>query len=719
MVEILHSEQKNREANREAELHRAEEEEEDEDRDPVEREEMLRRESKQRKALLNAERLAREQAAVERDNMCDSIWTMCLANRDVIMSSMEESWDYGRSKSEWEAQKAAKEEAEHAEARRKAFMVNPDAIQVSDHWGDPKLTPGEVQLEAAIACEAPVTSEMAGPSDSDTEDAGSLVRTVRGRWGVAPSTGRSSSMTKGGSTTASASGTGSHGGRSDQRRSSSLTKGDRGAGRGVKFTLKRTLQNRKSPPSLAPAMTAAAEFAAMEEEALPESTGDAATSIASDSAGATKEGHNISTTVTDDMDIENPSQDLGSQVGAAYGGGLMEVEDAVLLPSEDGDKRTEGNLGKIGGAVELGASRDVVRPTASKQFVPNASQEGNVVHRVDVTISEPLLAGALRGTGCAREEVNLSQVLREDPFLFRMYWPEGLVLIKGVIKDAPGGQGCPSVNIVQSPSKLVVDALGARITLSSPQESTNGVGFAALCSQNGVNSMNSLRDNIHQLSTHVEQHARGGDERLSRVEHLSEKRVVLDQIGEILEDGAYRYMPALGGIWLAVRHSPSIRQGGNGWITGAETPAVEVRILMRRLHLDDRESIGVLEDESYARKAADSISAAAAAVAAHTGDTSAEGENQQSVGSTAATQNAADYVTALGEDIYDGHVREVVSDVLDDAVRKVMMEGGKPADLRDAVVWKAASTRRARLSHRGMQSPMSRMFSFDSDQDDG
>ena len=92
--------QKNREANREAELLRVEEEEAGEDRDPVERVEMARHESTKRRAVVKEKKMLKKLGEVERDNMCEAMRLMSEVHKSSIAAAMAETRSYGKRKEE-------------------------------------------------------------------------------------------------------------------------------------------------------------------------------------------------------------------------------------------------------------------------------------------------------------------------------------------------------------------------------------------------------------------------------------------------------------------------------------------------------------------------------------------------------------------------------------------------------------------------------------------
>ena len=334
----------------------------------------------------------------------------------------------------------------------------------------------------------------------------------------------------------------------------------------------------------------------------------------------------------------------------------------------------------------------------------------NEMARVKVSCSKPLLANG----DSDREDDNddaedcdyeLDRAMCCDPRLVRMRWEGGLVMVSVIVKDAPGGQGLPGVSLTQSPTKLVIEALGTKITISSPPELVNKDGFAAACSD--VNSVKELRSHLRRLDGHVEEHARGGDESLRLVDNLREKRLVLTQVGEILKDD-YRHLPALGGVWMAAFHTPEVRRDSDEWITGSAIPTLEFRVLMRRRRLSEEGGLLVEEDPLYASEAAAAARKAASesAVAAFVSDDSDGGGREGGI------ETAQDYLAAVGDQIYDAHVREVVKGALDGVVQQIMINGRKAADLRDVVMWRAEESKRQRLKGRGVGKPSSRIFSL-------
>ena len=277
--------QKNREANREAELNRAEEEEAEEDRDPVEREEMLRRESKQRRAEVDQENLLKRLAEAERDNMCDVMWTMCLVHKKSVTAAMAETRNWGKRKARWE-----REQAELATAELAPTALAPrhggGEGDVPGHWGEQgmQLSPGSgspggaVAAAAAAAAAAGVAalaaSEPASVAVGEANDESSCLEPVlkkaRGQWNVLPSTlpARASPASDGGGRSHGGGGGGGSGSMRDLRKPASIR------GFKLKFKDKRTLgrKARAAAPPLPPAMAEAAAAVSDEDVEMKEAT---------------------------------------------------------------------------------------------------------------------------------------------------------------------------------------------------------------------------------------------------------------------------------------------------------------------------------------------------------------------------------------------------------------------------------------------------------------
>lgn len=677
--------QKNREANREAELNRVEEEEAEEDRDPVEREETLRRESRQRRAEVDAEKMLKKIAEADRDNMCDAMWTMSLVHKKSIMTTMAETRSWGERKARWDREQA--ELAAAADRTPAALAPNlgdsEDAVPGS-HWGDTgRRSPALVRPKGG----AQSTAEQSPPQ---REPAGttSVSKKARGQWAVAPAP--------------SDGGGRSHGGGGGGGRSSFLGKRKKPPFSGLSFALKgkAALGRRgRAPPPLPPAMAEAAAIAEAEEDKLAEAEVAAADRVGGGGAEASSQA-------ADAMDLEPRTAGAGRDGDPSGGGGgevssevdAMDVEPSVADPTGS-DVAVKG-VGEVGGAEVEG------EPTGSVAAVsPEVSTVVNNSQRSRISCSKPLLAN---NNGAASGDVDLERAIYSDPRLVKMRWDDGLVMVKAVVKDAAGGQGLPGINLTQSPTKLVIEALGSKVSIASPPELVNKDGFTAACSANGVNSVKELRHQLHKLDGHLEEHARGGDESLRWVENLSEKRLVLTQVGEILQED-YHYLPALGGIWMGAFHRPEIRTQSKNWVTGSATPTLEVRVLMRRSCLAQQGGVMAEDDAAYDAAAAEAFAAAAEE------KTSATAEP---AGGSGGIETVHDYLAALGHQIYDGQVREVVQGVLDGAVQDVMLKGGKAADLRDVVMWRAEESKRLRLADRDVGKPYTRMFSFLGDSDD-
>lgn len=303
--------------------------------------------------------------------------------------------------------------------------------------------------------------------------------------------------------------------------------------------------------------------------------------------------------------------------------------------------------------------------------------------------------------------MHLERAICSDPRLLKMRWTGGLRMISVVIEDARGGQGLPGIGMTEGPAKLVLEALGAKVTIASPPEMDNKDGFAAACSTPGVNSVRHLREHLLKLSGHLEEHERRGDDGLKWVDNLHEKRLVLRQVGEILNECDWRFSPALGGSWIAVFHHPKVGRNPNVWRTGSATPTIEFRVLMRGARLDKANGVTAVEDAAYAARASEArVQAEAEAEATAGGAEDGEDEDTNQI------RTADDYIRALGERIYDGQVREVVTGAVNDVVQTVMERNGNRSEKMDALVWKAAESKKQRLMPRGPDNPMHRKFSI-------
>lgn len=626
-----------------------EEEEAEEDRDPVEREETLRRESRQRRAEVDAEKMLKKIAEAERDDMCDAMWTMSLVHKKSIMATMAETRTWGERKARWDREQAElAAAAERAPAALAPNVGDPEGALPGSHWGESgRRSPALIRRQqgGAPAAELPPQREPAGTT--------AVSKRARGQWAVAPAP--------------SDGGGRRHGGGGGGGRSSCLGKRKIAPFSGLSFALKAKAglgRRGRGPRPLPPAMAEAAAIAEAEEEKLAAVATDAAdrrTGIGDGEGGAGASSQ------VDAMDVEPSVADL-------LGLGV-----------------TIEGVGEIGGA---GIAGEPARPDAA--VTPKKSTVVNNSQRVRVSCSKPLLAS----DGTTAGGVNLERAMYGDPRLVNMRWDSGLVMVKAVIEDAAGGRGLPGINLTQSPTKLVMEALGSKVSIESPPGLINTDGFAAACSDNGANSMKELRHHVHKLDGHVEEHARGGDESLRWVDNLREKRLVLAQVGEILQED-YHYLPALGGVWMAAFHHPEIRTQSKKWATGSATPTLELRVLMRRSRLAQQAGVSAEGDAAYNATAEE----AAAAAEQETG-----GAEEPDGGGGIETVH--DYLEALGDQIYDGQVREVVQGVLDGAVQDVLLKGGKAADLRDVVMWRAEESKRLRLADRDVGKPYTRMFSF-------
>ncbi|CAN0469497.1 unnamed protein product, partial [Ascophyllum nodosum] len=127
------STEKNREANREAELLRAEDEEAEEGRDPVERDEMARQDSKKPRAVVKEKKMLKKPKEVERDNMCEAMRLMSEVHNSSIAAAMAETRSYGKQKEEWERNMM---ELEATESAPPSFKSRGSREHTSDsHWG--------------------------------------------------------------------------------------------------------------------------------------------------------------------------------------------------------------------------------------------------------------------------------------------------------------------------------------------------------------------------------------------------------------------------------------------------------------------------------------------------------------------------------------------------------------------------------------------------------
>lgn len=662
--------QKNREANREAEMNRAEEEEAEEDRDPVERDEMLRRESRQRKAEVDAEKMLKKVAEAERDNMCEAMWTMSLVNKKSINAAMVDTRDWSKKKARWEREQALLEAAPLAPSS--AFLASHAGGSIpGSHWGDAgRRSPvfqGERKVSAAAAIK-PAPAVIANePQDVSSSREEVLVKTPRGQW-------IERAVSDGGGGRSGGGGGNSGGGRADDA-AALLGKRKQAPSSGVCFSFKgkgKTAagfrrQVRTARP-LPPVMAKAAAIAEAEEEKLATAKADG-----------------------------KPAAATSAMVDA------MDVDYDVIHDARARDVDRVGRANSSAGEHPKSDLRSEVSASSVAGGIAPVVVVSNDVSRVHLSCSRPLLAS--NGTASS---IQLVRAIRSDPRLLKMRWPGGLVMITAVIKDARGGQGLPGIKLTQSPTKLIVEALGAKVTIASDPELENKDGFAAACSGPGVNSVKHLREHLRKLDCHVEEHARGGDEGLRCVDNLREKRMVLEQVGEILGED-YKHLSALGGVWMAVSHSPKVRGQSSEWVTGTATPTVEIRVLMRRARLSDEGELAVEEDKAYAEKAVEMAAAKTAAAIAHVPE---EIDHESNLGAS-GIGTVHDYIRAVGDKIYDGQVREVVAGVVDGMVQRVMLAGGKPADLRDVVMWRAEESKRIRLADWGSRKSYTRVFSLE------
>lgn len=661
---------------------------------------MLRRESKQRKAEVDAERLAKTQAATERDNMCEAIWTMCLVHKDSFQKTMAESRTFGARKRAWLREQAEAEATELAASALAPKMGDEDGVVPGGHWGESGMSSPLVDFEEAgmvVVLEGEEEKEesedeASPPSSQEQQQATdpvpteTVVRKPRGKWEVAPASSPARPTSSGG---------GRHGGGGGGGGSASILgkRKPESSGGGLSFGLKRqNTKNKKKnapPPPLPAVMVKAAEIAVAEEERLMvQAVARQKTAAAAATTAAAAESI-----------CEGNAQEAAGEGGKKMGqqgtqADAINVEYSVFnrgrASAAAGDKVVDGGKGDASAAVD-------------------------VSRLVKVSVSKPLLASiGADAVGSRVGSINLWRAMCNDPRLIDMRWPGGLVMIKAVVKDAPGGQGLPGIEMTQGPTQLVIEALGSTLTISSSPELAGNDGFAAACSDGGVNCVRNLKANLHRLSVHVEEHARGGDESLRWVNNLREKRLVLEQVGEILEDEDYHFSPALGGIWMAVFHHPNVpRDPTKEWNTGSATPTIEIRVLMRRARLATHRGVTVEQNIEYFKKANDGLSGAVAAAASAVEEEKDDGEEEEGVPA------AEDIFTALADQVHDGHVREVVSGVLDGVVQQIMLDGGKAADLREVVMWRANESKRLRLMDRGVENPRTRKFSFVSDSESG
>ncbi|CAN0469514.1 unnamed protein product [Ascophyllum nodosum] len=193
-----------------------------------------------------------------------------------------------------------------------------------------------------------------------------------------------------------------------------------------------------------------------------------------------------------------------------------------------------------------------------------------------------------------------------------MSWKGGLSMISVVIEDARGGQRDPNIGLTHNPSGLKIQLLGTIITVASPPNMMFKDGFHAGYSDDLVNGLRHLRYNLNKLDVHLEQHARGGQESLLRVENMKEKRLALSQVGAIMDEEDFQFISALGGAWLGLSHTPKIKADSSVWWEGSKTPFVSIRLLVRRARLS---SVRVEEDAAYAEMAAAASAAEMAAAA--------------------------------------------------------------------------------------------------------
>ncbi|CAN0130347.1 unnamed protein product [Ectocarpus fasciculatus] len=425
-------------------------------------------------------------------------------------------------------------------------------------------------------------------------------------------------------------------------------------GGGLKFHLKgKTTGKKRAPPPLPPALVEAAAVADAKEEKLV-------------AAAAAAAAANVSEAQPMDVDGESEASSCGGEGSNVAAGGTKRKASSPS-PSSTPDPPAAGGGGPVKPAVS------------------------NRVRRVKLSCSKPLLANDGKTSGA-----KLERAVCSDPRLVKMRWDGGLVMVSAVVKDAAGGKAIPDIDLTQSPSGMTIEALGAKIRIAAPPEAKNKDGFSAACGGAvGVNSVRRLRGHLQKLDGHIDEHARGGDEGLRWVDNLKQKRTVLRQVGAILDD-EFRYLPALGGLWMRVRHLPSAKKGGSGvWNTGSATPTIEFRVLMRRARLANEGGLTVEEDARYAEAAAAAAAAAAEAQAAEVSEEDDE-EEEADAGRFKIPSTPQEYMHALEERIYNGYmVHEVVSRVVDRAVH-VAVDGIEMVDAQGGLVWPPWSTEECR-----------------------
>ena len=631
--------QKNREANREAELLRAEEEDEaEEDRDSVERDEMARQDRKKRRAVVKEKKMPKKLEEVERDNMCEAMRLMSEVHKSSIAAAMAETRSYGKRKEEWERNMMELEAAESA-PQSVASKSRGSREHTSDsHWGTFAL--GSFSPDTSCGKEAVTSFGTAETAQSEP-----VGKEVRGSWAVLSSVeepfgaGVDSHIGNGGSGIGSGSRDTCILGKS--KKPSSLG--------GVKFALKgkaRPGQKGRARPKVAGTMAKAADVADAEEEAVE------AAKAAVDAGEVPDSGGKKASAPEDAM--------------RAAPAGIIDAAGELAKGVFSGSSRPDGE-GTISKAVVFTHAPGV----GSAPAVQSASVTvTNPVSRVQLAVSKPLLAD--NGTVAGR---NLERAicLRRDARLGRMSWKGGLCMIRAIIKDARGGQRLRDISLTHNPSGLKIKVLGTKITVASPPGMIFKDGFYAGRSDDLVNGLRHLRNNLQKLDIHLEQHARGGQESLMRVENLKEKRLALSQVGEIMDEQEFQFIPALGGAWLGVSHTPKLKADSSVWWEGSKTPFVSIQLLVRRARLS---SVRVEEDAAYAEMAAAARAAEMAAAA--------------SAAEMAAAASAA----------------EAAAEV----VETIAGEGNKPSR---SSVWGVEETRQAtRLFESMLRAPTARMFSL-------
>ena len=167
--------QKNREANREAELLLAEEEEED--ADVVERDEMRRLNSKRHKAMVEAERERVERERAQRRNICKAMAISAHHRASDIMNAMARTYARGRQEAMWEKEIEAEERA-----RLERENGEKEPIVVS-HWGDSDGQISSVEKDGGGGGSRPLENQ-ARPETITSSDS-LAVKGPQGSWTVA------------------------------------------------------------------------------------------------------------------------------------------------------------------------------------------------------------------------------------------------------------------------------------------------------------------------------------------------------------------------------------------------------------------------------------------------------------------------------------------------------------------------------------------------------